>query len=126
MLGHMSTSPHIVVTLHCAGGLRSQVFTRLADALPVESMSSGFSELVLVLPLSALSTVREFADQVARVRDSDSTYQHLQIGISHGILPDPLPYPMPQEHPVVIEAFKAGLSPAGYSEELYAIEHDVA
>jgi hypothetical protein len=88
-------------------------------------MNSGFSELVLVLPLSARLMVREFIAQVERLRISDSAYELLQIGISHGALPDPLPRPMPQEHPVIIEAFKSGLSSSGFSEELGRIEHDV-
>jgi hypothetical protein len=122
----MSASPHIVITLHCAGGLRSDVFARLAGVLPVESMNSGFSELVLVLPISAVLAAKDFIAQAERVRVSDPAYRHLQIGLSRAILPQPLPQPMPQEHPAVIEAFKCGLSSSSYSDELERLEHELA
>jgi len=99
---------------------------RLAEALPVESMSSGFSELVVVLPLSALPVAREFISRVEWLRAADSSFTHLQIGIAHGDMPDPLPHPMLTEHPVVIDALKSGLSPLRFSEEIAKIEHVVA
>jgi len=117
----MSTLLDIVVTLHCAGALRSQTFARLTDPLPVESKNSGFSELVLVLPRSAVSAVLDFVAQAQRFCVSDSAYKHLQIGILHGSLSNPLPRLMPHEHPIVIEAFETGLSPSRFSEELYEI-----
>jgi hypothetical protein len=99
---------------------------RLAQALPVESMSSGFSELIIVLPHSALPAAREFISRAEALRASDSSLTHLQIGIAHGVLPDPLPHPMLTEHPVVIDAFKSGLSLLRFSEEIAKIEHVVA
>ena len=99
---------------------------RLAEALRVESMSSGFSELIVVLPLSALALAREFISRAEGLRTSDSSFTHLQIGIAHGVLPDPLPHPMLTEHPIVIDAFKSGLSPLRFSEEIAKIERAVA
>ena len=121
----MNTSPQIVVTLHYAGGLRSDVFARMARALPVESMNSGFSELVLVLPASAVRATMDFATEVERLRASDPVYRYLQIGVSRGLLPDPLPHPMPQRHPVVLEAFECGLLPSKYSQAIEGINHEV-
>ena len=105
----MSASTHIVVTLHCAGGFRSDVFVRLARTLPVESMNSGFSELVLVLPMSAVAAAKDFTAEAEQLRIANLAYKYLQIGVSSGVLPDQLPHPMPQKHPLVIEAFECGL-----------------
>jgi hypothetical protein len=88
-------------------------------------MNSGFSELVLVLPASAVQAAREFASEAERLRATDPVYKHLQIGVSRGVLPDPLPHPIPQQHPIVIEAFKCGLSPSKYSEAIERINHEV-
>jgi hypothetical protein len=88
-------------------------------------MNSGFSELVLVLPASAVQAARDFASEAERLRASDPVYKHLQIGVARGILPDPLPQPMPQQHPVVLEAFECGLSPSKYSEAIERIDHAV-
>ncbi len=122
----MSAPVRIVLTLHCAGGFRSDVFARLARALPVESMNSGFSELVLVLPMSAITAAKDFTAEVERLRAANSAYKYLQIGVSSGILPEQLPYPMPQEDPLVIEAFECGLSPLKYTEALERINHEMA
>jgi len=89
-------------------------------------MSAGFSQLVLVFPLVALDAARKFATDADSMRTSDSAYRHLQVGVAHGVLPQPLPKPMQSEHPIVIEAFKTGLSPGGFSEEFTKVENYVA
>ena len=89
-------------------------------------MCAGFSQLVLVFPLAALDVAMRFAADADSLRASDTAYRHLQIGVAHGVLPQPVPRPMPSEHPVVIEAFKTGLSPERFSDELTTIEIIVA
>jgi hypothetical protein len=122
----MNAPRHIVLTLHSPGGFPSRKLLEQAQTLPVESMSAGFSQLVLVFPLIALDAARRFATDADSLRTSDTAYRHLQVGVAHGVLPQPLPRPMQSEHPVVIEAFKTGLSAGRFSEEFTTIENIVA
>jgi hypothetical protein len=94
-----------------------------AERLPVETMSAGFSQMILVFPASALSAAKDFATRADRLRQTDSAYKHLQVGVAFGSLREPLPKPMPEDEAVVIESFKTGLSQSRFLEELEKIEH---
>jgi len=119
----MARSCFIVVTLHCSSGFPSRLLLDEAERLPVETMSAGFSQLILVFQPEAVSAAKVFAARADSLRRTDSAYQYLQVGIAAGTLREPLPKPMPDDDEVVIEAFKRGLSDSELSEEFEKIEH---
>ena len=119
----MASNHYIVVTLHNPRGFRSRLLLDEAEQLPVETMSAGFSQMILVFAPSALSIARDFATRADALRKADSTYEHLQVGVAFGSLREPLPHPMPEDEAVVIESFKIGLSQSRFFEELGKIEH---
>ena|SRR2546421_10899688 len=119
----MTNSHYIVVTLHNPRGFRSRLLLDEAEQLPLETMSAGFSQMILVFEPSALSVARDFANHADALRKTDFTYEHLQIGVAFGSLREPLPRPMPEDEPIVIESFKTGLSQSRFLEELERIEH---
>lgn len=118
----MASTRYIVVTLHCPQGFPSRVLLDEAERLPVQTMSAGFSQIILVFAPSAIAAARDFAARAHGLRSSDSAYKYLQVGVASGMLREPLPSPMPDDDQVVIEAFKTGLSQTRFSEELEKIE----
>ena len=119
----MASARYIVVTLHNPRGCPSRLLLDEAERLPVETMSVGFSQMILVFAPSALSIARNFATRADALRKTDSIYQHLQVGVAFGSLREPLPKPMPDDEAVVIESFKTGLAQSKFLEELEKIEH---
>jgi len=64
MLARMARSYFIVVTLHCPSGFPSRLLLDEAERLPVETMSAGFSQLILVFQPEAVSAAKVFAARV--------------------------------------------------------------
>ena len=118
----MASQQYIVITLHCPGGFRQTLFFEEARRLPVETMSMGFSQIILVFLPSEISIVRDYASRADALRRSDPTYRLLQIGVAVGQLREPLPQPMRDDDEVVIQAFKAGLAGSHLWEEFDKIE----
>ena len=119
----MTRPRYIVVTLHCPRGFPSGLLLDEAERLPVQTMTAGFSQMILVFALSAVWAARNFAARADGLRRTDSAYKHLQVGVAAGTLQEPLSRPMPDDDEVVIKAFKTGLSQTGLSEEFEKIEH---
>ncbi len=119
----MPSAHYIVVTLHCPRGFRSRLLLDEVERLPLETMSAGFSQMILVFALSAVSAARDFATRADKLRQTDSAYEHLQVGVAVGSLREPLRKPMSVDETVVIESFKTGLSQSRFLEEFEKIEH---
>jgi len=118
----MVNPQYIVVTLHCPRGFRSKLLPDEARQLPVQTLSIGFSQIILVFAFSAASNARDFAVRADGLRQSDPAYRFLQVGVAAGPLRNPLPRPMPADNPLVIEAFKNGLSHSLLWEEFDKLE----
>jgi hypothetical protein len=119
----MASAQYIVVTLHNPRGFGSTLLLGEAQQLPVETMSAGFSQIILVFAPSELSAARDFTIRADTLRATDPVYQQLQVGVAFGSLRVPLPKPMPEDEPVVIESFKSGLSQSRFLEEFDKIDH---